>query len=280
MGKLIRSRAMQSGCIIAACFLASCGSKKVPDQTIVTGDNFEITLTELDQILRAAPPVQKEQVAPARRAILDTLISQKLLAEAGEEAGLDKQVQVVQAIEAAKRSILAQAYARKLVGEDDAPSEAAIRKYYDDHPEKFSRRLKLNIVEYSVPQGFPNINEYAALLDKEGFDALSTKMAADSPDTKQLASSRLSSELPPTAAKILSSLKPGSDISYATPGQVHLGRVQTIEIDPQSFEEAKFEISEAIKSERREQTVAAAVQELRKSRHIEIVNKDLKVQAR
>lgn len=265
--------------LLLCCAASACGgSKKAPpEQIIAKGDNFEITLTELDSVLRRAPPVLKDEVSAARRKLLDDLIKQKLLSQAALDAGLDRQADTMQAIEMAKRSILAQAYARKLAGDNTASvSPAEIERYYDQHPERFAQRRKLILREIVLPLSFERIADRIEQFDKEGLESVQATLAEEDKSVDAQVVDLETDGLPAEVQKNLGRLTQGASIMYQTPGQVHLGQLQSMEIDPVPLNEARDLISRQIAQERTASIVSSAVKAMWQSRKIEIVNPDLK----
>jgi len=253
----------------------ACGKGKIPDQTIVTGDSFEITLPELEQVLRAAPPVRREEVAPARRALLNALIGQKLLAEAADKEKLDERPEVVQQIAAARRAILANAYVRKIGKDDEKIPDSEILRYYEGHPGLFKDRLEFTVDEFALPLADARLSAYTKILNDRGFDALKSALAERMPDVAVVSRTLASSDLPAEIGNAAARLKPGSDVAYRTATALHLGRVVSVQPKPMPLESARDAIVGLIAQERRQTLVAAAVEDLKRTRHVRIVNADL-----
>ena len=271
---LVRSMFL-AGSLLASFSLASCGKERLPDQTIVAGDSFEITLPELEQVLLGAPRVRREEVAPARRALLDALIGQKLLAEAADKDGLDKKPDVVRQLAASRRVILANAYISKIGNDEDKPSDREIARYYNDHPGLFKDRLEFAIDEFVLPLSDTQLPAYAKLLDDRGFEALRAVLARRMPDAKVSSRTLTSSDVPAAMSNAATRLKPGSDISYRTANALHLGRVTAVQPRPVSLENVRGEIAALIAGERRNALISAAVNDLKRDRHVRVVNADL-----
>lgn len=261
--------------LLAAGGLVGCGSSKKPDQLIVTGDKFEITLQEYEQLLNRVPPVKKEAVAPLRRALLQQLIDEKLLAEAATSAGMEDDPTTSQAIAASLRNILAQAYIRKLTGNIPKPDMRDVEKYYNAHPIMFADRRKFLVEEYVLQSDVPDINIYLDALDKKDFDTLSAIIAEKMPGLTPMTVARFSNELP-DSNNMLRQLVVGSNIVYQSPGQVHLGIVRSVSVEPLTLEEARSRIEQSLAGERSSAITEAAVKGLRGSRHIEIINANLR----
>jgi EpsD family peptidyl-prolyl cis-trans isomerase len=269
--------AMRYGVTLAlAGALAACGASKTPDQLIVKGDKFEITLQEYDQLLRRLPPVTKEAVAPLRRALLQQLIDEKLLAEAAVSAGIDRDPASSQAIAAAKRTILAQAYVQTLTGNVPKPNEAAIEDYYVAHPALFGNRRRFIVEEYALRSDLPDVRSYLDTLDHGDFAALTTALSTKIPGLQPATVTRFSDELPDNRDHVLEKLSAGSNIVYQSAGQVHLGRIVSVAVEPVSIETARPRIEQSLTAQRTTAITEAAVKTLRTSRKVEILNANLR----
>ena len=258
-----------------AASLAGCGASKAPEQLIVKGDKFEVTLQEYDQLLRQMPPVTKEAVAPMRRMLLQQLIDEKLLAEAAVSAGMDDDPDNSQAIAAAKRSILAQAYLRNLTGKLPKADPRDVEAYYKAHPALFSNRRRFIVEEYVLKSDIPNLRSYTDALDHGDFNTLAAVISNTIPFLQPAVVARFTDELPENR-DVLDKLTVGSTIVYQSPGQLHLGRIQSITVEPLPLEAATGKIEQSLAAQRVTDIAQATVKTLRKSRNVEILNANLK----
>lgn len=82
-------------------------------------------------------------------------VDQELLEQAALEVELDRESQVAQAIERARRQILAQAYIERAMISTPPASPQEIRKFYAENPALFTQRRSYRIVELMVamPEG-------------------------------------------------------------------------------------------------------------------------------
>ena len=113
----------------------------------------EISVHQVQALLRAQPAVAAQWGEQAADRALDVLIEQELAAQAAAKAGLDKQPQVIQSLALAQREVLARAFQDQLAEKARLPDTAAINKYYDDHPELFVRRKVYQLEETVVRPG-------------------------------------------------------------------------------------------------------------------------------
>lgn len=141
-----------AGCI-AVLTLTACGKgegKKAATQVAARVNNEEISVHQINNVLSRSGNIPAEQAKAAGRQILDKLIDQELFVQQAREKKLDRDPKVMQAVEAARREILARAYAEQIMGAAAKPSAAEIKDYYAAHPELFSQRRIFNLQELAI----------------------------------------------------------------------------------------------------------------------------------
>jgi len=131
--------------VVLALSLAACSEDEETNATQVVAkvDSTEITVHQLNAGLESfnrsaiLDPGVAENI---RLSVLRKLVDQQLFVAQAKVKEMERDPAVVQAIEQAKRQILAQAYARKLMAGIKAPDNKAIETYFDEHPEFFKNR--------------------------------------------------------------------------------------------------------------------------------------------
>lgn len=129
--------------LIAVVGLTACGKgedKKASTQIVAKVDDNEITMHQVNQVLKSAQNVTADNAATLRKQVLDKLIDQQILVEKANKESLDRTPEVIMAMEAAKREVLANAYLQKIVATSAKVSDTEIRKYFNEHPALFSKR--------------------------------------------------------------------------------------------------------------------------------------------
>ncbi|WP_027469086.1 EpsD family peptidyl-prolyl cis-trans isomerase [Deefgea rivuli] len=135
--------------------------KKSPSQVLAKVNDAEITVHQLNFVLAQAPNATAEQ----KQQLLDQLIDQELLVQKATELKLDREPNVVQAIEAAKRQILAQSAAERVIGKPAEASKAAIDAFYAQNPGLFADRKTYEFVMFVLPTASYNAAITAQLND-------------------------------------------------------------------------------------------------------------------
>jgi len=155
---------------VLALALAGCHHAAAPktSQVVATVNGHEITVSQLDQVLAAHP---SDEISPqVRQHAMDSLVDEELLVQEALKHKLDRQPAVVQAIEKAKRQILARAYAESSVYARNPPATVEIEQYFRDHPILFAGRKLFRVTAFTVPRTSVSDAIQAELLKLHGTD--------------------------------------------------------------------------------------------------------------
>ena len=140
-------------CLLAMSIgLSACGlgEKKDASQVAAKVNGAEITVHQINQVLSHTPGVTQENADKARKEILEHLVVQELAVAKATDAKLDRTPDVVMAIDAARRDILARAYFNQIAGTASNVDQAEIKHYFDDHPELFSQRRIYSLIDIAL----------------------------------------------------------------------------------------------------------------------------------
>ena len=129
--------------------LSGCGEgeSKASTQVAAKVNKDEISVHQINNILSKTPNIPADQAKQASKQILDKLIEQQLLLQQALEKKVDREAGTVQALEAAKREILARAYLEQVGAAAAKPTPEEIKAYYGQHPELFAERRIYNFNE-------------------------------------------------------------------------------------------------------------------------------------
>jgi len=133
--------------------LVGCGDKKKDkpaSQTVARVNKEEITVHQINFVLSQQRALAPEQAASAGRQVLERLIDQELALQKAQEQKLDRDPRVTQQLDAARREIIARAYAENIAGGASKPSPADVKAYYDAHPALFNERKIYSLQEIAI----------------------------------------------------------------------------------------------------------------------------------
>lgn len=150
--------------------LGACGGKsedkKSASQVAAKVNSGEISVHQINFQLQRFGNVPQDKLDEAKGRILDGLVEQELAVQQAIEAKLDRNPNVLQAIEASRRDILARAYMDQLATGIAKPTAEEVRKYFVEHPDLFSARKIYRIEEISFPATAPALAFAREQLDK------------------------------------------------------------------------------------------------------------------
>lgn len=133
--------------------LAGCGDRKhdkTASQTAARVNKEEVTVHQINQLMQQKRGLKPEQVDVASRQILEQLVDQEVAVQRAQELKIDQDPRVMLQVDAAKREVLARAYAEKTGDAAGKPSAEAIQKYFDDRPSLFKERRIYNLQELAI----------------------------------------------------------------------------------------------------------------------------------
>lgn len=138
--------------VLIAVALSACGGNKVDGATQIAAkvNREEISVHQVNYFLQRQSGLAPSQVDTASRQTLEALVDQELVLQAAAEQHIDRDPAVVQALEAARRELIARAYAERLAQGVQAASADEVKQYYDSHPTLFAKRRLYTLVDTAV----------------------------------------------------------------------------------------------------------------------------------
>jgi len=150
---MLRKLLSLSALMASVAALSACGNadaNKTSGQIAVKVNGDEISVHQINEAIARSNDIPPEQAKRAAAQVLERLIDQELLVQRALEAKLDRDPQVMRAIEGAKRQILAQAYVERAATAAPTQGEDEIGKFYKQNPALFERRRIYRVHELAV----------------------------------------------------------------------------------------------------------------------------------
>ncbi len=263
---------------VAATPLASCKSGHATDKTQVVAhvNDAEITVSQLRAALAAkGDPRPSPQ---ATQAALDGLVNEQLLVDAALRERLDRDPAVVQAVESARRQLLARAYLERAVlpkQEIGASEQAA---YYKSHPELFAQRRVYQLAAFTFAREKLDAKLLETLGTTHSLDAVATALAARKIEAETQSLTRASEQLPLDDLPHFSAAAVGDVIVQTFPERATLMLVTAIQGSPLTFESAQPIIQQYLSNMRNAQALDAHLKQARAA--AKITTADLSALAR
>src|SRR6266852_31064 len=149
---MAKRRFCLSALIALVVALSSCGKadvRKNPGQIAAKVNGDEISVHQINNAIARGNDIPPGEAKQAAAQTLERIIDQELLVQKALKDRLDRDPQVMQAIEDAKRQVLARAYIERAAA-SSTESQGEIRKFYQENPALFERRRIYRVHELVV----------------------------------------------------------------------------------------------------------------------------------
>lgn len=266
-----RHAALTAVAVAATLLLAACtGHKKEATQSAARVNGTEITVHQINYRLQRERGLRPEQQDAESRKILEQLIDEQLLVDKAEKVKMDKEAGAQQALDAARRDVLARAYVEQAAQTVPSPSDAAVHTYFDDHEALFSHRRVYTLQEYLAKVPEDKIPALRALVDsgkapadvEAWFKAQGVRFQAQ--ETTQPAE-----RIPLKSLKTLATVQDGHGLVVSSGDQVHVTYVASSVQAPVDFDKAKPAIAQYLMVDSRRKVTESNMAALRTAAKIE-----------
>ncbi len=242
-------------CLALVQALGACGAPSTgkASQVVATVNGEEITVLQLNRVLERSGV--REVTPEVRKHAIDSLTAEELLVQAARKAKIDRDTAFVQSLENARRQLLAQIFAERMVYPKSVVTATEIADYYNREPLLFANRRKFRLTTFRAAgadltpqvsaalQQVKSVDEVRGILDARGIK-YETQLASVAPEQLPV------EELPAFAKASVGDLfiNPDKD------GSVMLMSVTAIEDDvPLTLERARPMIEEFLRNSRNRQ---------------------------
>lgn len=259
---------------LACATLAACGGgggSGKPTQVAARVNSDELSVHQINHVLQRTPGIPAERAGEAKREILERLIDQELTVQRAKEMKLDRDADVLQRLEAARREVLSRAYLERVAAQVAKPTPAEIETFFRENPSLFAERRIWRLNEIVLPGRPPNwaqlakelapvrsAAEAADLLRRRGIDsAVATTVA------------RGSEGIPLDVLPRFAKLKDGEVAIYQNGPQVVVAEIRSSQPAPLDAKQAGPAIEQFILNRRRNEAVQADMKRMRETAKIE-----------
>ena len=135
-------RAPLAALIVAAALLGCSGGNQPPGDTLVTVDGVAIA--------KASLPAGDGASEAQRKAQIEALITEQLLANAAVAEHREADPATAAALASARRQVLAQAYRSFIASKEPVANEVELKDFFEAHPELFSQRKIYRVQELAI----------------------------------------------------------------------------------------------------------------------------------
>ncbi|MFP5418913.1 MAG: EpsD family peptidyl-prolyl cis-trans isomerase [Gammaproteobacteria bacterium] len=266
--------------LLIAVLIAGCGDAKegaaaggkTATQVAARVNGTELTVHQVNYALQRIPNLGSEQSKPASMQVLRNLVDQEMLVQKAQADKLDRDPAVVQALDAARRQILADAWMGRRLGIPAAPPDVEVSDYYNQHPELFSNRKVYRLQEISIKApkdkhdairaqmgASRTLNDFGAWLKTQNLPA------------KAAQGVKPAEQLPLALLPQLAKMSDGQAMVVNAPDGLLVIALAGSRPQPVTLEQARPAITRLLQTQARQKTAKAELDALRAASRIEYV---------
>lgn len=265
--------------LILVALVTGCGDKKEEaaadkpaSQVAAKVNGSELTVHQVNYALQRIPNLDKDQAKPASLQVVRNLVDQELVVQKALDEKLDRDPRVVQALDSARRQILAEAYMARKLGTPSEPSDGEISEYFNSHPEMFAHRKIYRLQEVSIKA--PKEKHDAIRKQLEASKTLNDFLAwlkAENLPAKVGQAVKPAEQLPAAVLPKLAQMPNGQALVANAPNGLLVLVVADSQAQPVTLEQAKPAIARALQTEARQKAAKAELATLKANAKIEYV---------
>lgn len=266
--------------LMIAALLAGCGDKKdetttdteEPTQVAARVNGTELTVHQINFALQRMPNLDKDQSKTASLQVVRSLVEQELLVQKALEDKLDRDTSVVQALDAARRQILAEAYMGRKLGTPAEPSDADVQAYFDANPDLFAQRKIYRLQEISIKAPEDKREAIRAqLAAAKTLNDFAEWLKAEKYEVKAAQGVKPAEQLPQGMLPQLAKMPKGQAMVVNTPDGLLVIVLADSQAQPVTLEQAKPAIVRKLQVDARQKAAKAELDALKAAATIEYV---------
>lgn len=260
--------------VMTAAVLSACGgdkAEKKPGQALASVNGEEITVLQLNEELGRVNP-QLAQQETTRKQLLEALVDREMLEAEAIKEKIDRDPKVVQAIERAKATIVAQAYLQKRIGTVARPTKAEVEAYYNEHPQQFAQRKQFDMRQLVLSSADITDEVKKTIDSSKSLEEVAVALEASKVKFARAQLTRSTTELPPELAKRLLDMPKGQMFIIREGTRSLLISIADIKDAPLGLEQAAGQIEQFLFNKKNKEAADAAIKQLRSTAKIEYMN--------
>ncbi len=239
--------------------VSGCGDKKKDttekggSQVAAKVNDTELTVHQVNFAMQSIPNLDKNRAKEASLQIIRSLVDQEVIVQQAVKDKLDRDPMVMQAMDAARNQILAQAYMARKLGTPVEPTAAEVTAYYSQHPEFFSQRKVYRLQEIAI-QAPKEKHETirAQLAASKTLNEFGEWLKAQKYPVKASQGVKASEQLPPQLLPKLQSMPDGQAMVVTTPDGLLVLVLAGSQAQPVTEAQAKPAIEKLLQNQKRQ----------------------------
>lgn len=226
----------------------------------------EISVHQINFMLGRVPAsaTTPEQASKVRHEILEKLVDQQLAVEQATKNKLDRSPDVLMALEAARREILARAYIEQVSAAQSKPSAESVTKYYTDHPALFAERRIYSLQEIALPASAGVAAPLREMVSSgKSMEEIANWLKGKDIKFSAASATRPAEQIPLDMLPKVHALKDGQALVFETPQSTTVLHVVATQSAPVTEEAATPRILQFLGNQRIGEVVADEMKQLR-----------------
>ncbi len=243
-------------------------------QVVAKVNDTEVTVHQLNYEMGLLGSAAAQNTDKVAEKTLDNLIKQELVTQKAIAEKLDRDPQVMQALDRAKRQVLAQAYIKKVTeGGNTPPTKQEISDYYNQHPELFAKRRIYQIREILLDKTLPMAEIQARMKDTMSLETLLEWLESKNVKMQSGVVVKPAEQLPFEMLSRLAQMQQGQVMAVETPSNISLSVLMDVRDQPLTEAQATPAIERFLVAQKREKLAEAEIKRLRSEAKVELLGK-------
>ncbi|WP_296892154.1 EpsD family peptidyl-prolyl cis-trans isomerase [Thiobacillus sp.] len=265
--------------LLVVALMAGCGDKKdgtaeesKPTQVAAKVNGTELTVSQVNYALQRIPNLDKDQSKAASLQVVRNLVDQEVLAQKAQSEKLDRDPVVVQALDAARRQIMAEIYMTRKLGTPAEPTDAEVSDYFNKHPELFTKRKIYRLQELSIKA--PKEKQEAIrkqLADSKTLGDFAAWLKDEKYPVQASQGVKPAEQLPQAILPKLAEMPDGQAMIVNTPEGLLVILLADSQVQAVTLEQAKPAITRLLQNEARQKAAKAELDKVKAEAKIEYV---------
>jgi peptidyl-prolyl cis-trans isomerase C len=266
-------------CVITftTCALVACSDKaeKKVGQSVARIDGYELTVHQLNGELQSAQNASMKDEATLKQNALKSLIDRRLLLAEAERNKLDRDPEVMLAVERQKEQVIIQALLQRKAAGVAKPTNEEVQSYYRSNPVLFAKRQVYDMRQLTLAAA-SYTPEFKSLIDSgKSLDELAAWLEQNNVQFAKGGAARSTADLPPQILASLATLGSGKPFVIKDATRVMVASLQLVKETPVSESEAAPQIEQFLMARKAHELGESELARLRTAAKVEYLDPSL-----
>ncbi|MGL6069664.1 EpsD family peptidyl-prolyl cis-trans isomerase [Craterilacuibacter sp.] len=230
----------------------------------------EITVHQLNTAMQSMSYPPGSDAKTVQKQVLDHLVEQRLLIDKAIEEKLDRDPQVMMAMENARNEVLARSWLERAAGAQVKPGKEDAQEYYKQHPELFADRHVFQLQKLSFPASSDLLAALKVQINSgKNMDEISTWVKSQQLPVNAEIGALAAENIPMQWLPEIAALKEGDSIVFDTPQQIFLVSLMGKKLLPIDEVTALPQIAAILVAQKNKDVARSILENLKKNAKVE-----------